>query len=92
MFNKSRNWEEVPIMMVFWVILKQTFKAYFRLISSMIKSRIILERLQWNIKWSWDSFCSLHLGPRIFGVLPILCIAGFKGREKSISLYKIENI
>ena len=28
----------------------------------------------------------------IFRVFPILCIVGFKGREKWISIYKIENV
>ena len=67
-------------------------KAYFRLISSLMKSRVFLESLQKNIKKGWDSFCFFHLGHRIVGMLPILCIAGFKGREKWISLYMIENI
>ena len=54
--------------------------------------RVIMESLQKSIKWDWDSFCSLHLGHRIFSALPILCIAGFKEREKWISFYQIENI
>ena len=37
------------------------------------------------MKWGWDSTCSMRLGCRILGVLPILCIAGFKRREKWIS-------
>ena len=34
----SWNWKEVPSMMVLRVILKEILKAYFRLISSLIKS------------------------------------------------------
>ena len=35
---------------------------------------------------------SLHLRHRIFGVLPILCITGLRGREKWIRVYQIKNI
>ena len=34
----------------------------------------------------------LYLGCRILDVLPIVCIAGFKRREKWISLYQMEYI
>ena len=54
-----------------------------------LASRVILEILQWIIKWKiggrrgevGDSSCFLHLGHRIFSVLPILYITGFKGRK-----------
>ena len=41
MFNRtpSWNWKEVPIMIVLRVILKGIFKAYFTLISSLVKSQ-----------------------------------------------------
>ena len=66
-------------MMVLRKILKEILKAYFRLISSLMKSRVILESLIKNISFGCDSFCSLHLGHGIFGALPSPCIAGFKG-------------
>ena len=44
------------------------------------------------MKWGWDSTCSMLLGCRILDVLPILCIAGFKRREKWISIYQIEHV
>ena len=69
-------------MMVLRVILKGILKACFRLISSLMKSQSNFAKLTKNVKQSLDSSCPLHLGQRIFGVLPILCIAGFKGREK----------
>ena len=53
--------------------------------------------MEWSSSYHYDgfenkdSFCSLHLGHRIFGALPILCIVVFKGREKWTSLYEIEN-
>ena len=53
--------------------------------------------MEWSSSYHYDgfenkdSFCSLHLGHRIFGALPILCIVVFKGREKLTSLYEIEN-
>ena len=37
-------------------------------------------------------FSTTGLRHRIFVALPILCIAGFKRREKSISLYEDRNI
>ena len=37
-------------------------------------------------------FSTSGLGHIIFAALPILCIAGFKGREKWICLYQTENI
>ena len=40
------DWEEVPNMMVLGVILKGILKAYLRLISSLMKSRVILESLR----------------------------------------------
>ena len=93
MFNctSSWNWKEVPIMMVLRVILKGILKACFRLISSLMKSQSNFGKLTKNVKQGLDSSCPLHLGQRIFGVLPILCIAGFKGREKWICLYQINN-
>ena len=44
------------------------------------------------MKWGWDWTCSMRLECRILGVMPILCIARFKRREKWISLYQIESI
>ena len=41
-------------------------------------------------KIGWDSCCSLHLGNRKFGELPILQIAGIKGRRKLKKLYQME--
>ena len=80
-------------LVVFRLILKGILKDMFRLISSLMNSRVILDRASKKyIKWGWDFSCSLHLGHRIFGALPILCIAGFKGREKRISVYQTENI
>ena len=29
-------------------------KVWFRLISQVMKSNVVLERLQWNVKWGWD--------------------------------------
>ena len=52
------------------------------MISSLMKFGIILQSLQKDIKCGSDSSYSLYFGHRIFGALPILCIAGFKGREK----------
>ena len=45
------------------------------------KYRVSLEILQLKVKWGWDSSCSLHLGHRIFGTLPILYIGGLKVRK-----------
>ena len=45
-FTLSWNLEEVPTVMVLRVILKGMLKAYFRLISSLMTSRVILESLQ----------------------------------------------
>ena len=44
------------------------------------------------MKWGWDWTCSMRLGSRILGVLSILCIAGFKRREKWVSSYQMEYI
>ena len=44
--------------------------------------REILESLQKNINQGRESFCCSDPRNRIFGTLPNLCIAGFKGREK----------
>ena len=78
--------------MVLRLNLKGRLKEQFRLISSLIQSRVTLDSLQQNIKWGWDSSCSMRLGCRILGVLPILCIVGFKWREKWISLCQMEYI
>ena len=43
-----------------------------------MKSKVILDSLQQNIKWELDSSRSLHLGYRIFRALPILCITGLE--------------
>ena len=37
-----------------------------------------------------NSLCSLPLGNRIFGELPILLFAGVKVREKLMNLYQME--
>ena len=76
--------------MVLRLNLKGRSKEQFSLISSLIQSSVTLKSLQQNIKWGWDSSCSMHLGCRILGVLPILCIGGFKRREKWIRLYQME--
>ena len=78
--------------MVLRLNLKGRLKQQFRSISSLIQSGVTLDSLQQNIKWGWDSSCSMRLGYRILGVLPILCIAGFQRREKWISLYQMEYI
>ena len=44
------------------------------------------------MKSGWDSTCSMRLGSKILGVLPILCIAVFKRRENWVSLYQMETI
>ena len=77
-------------LVAFRLILKGILKEYFRLISSLMKSIVILESLQKDINWGWDSSCSLYLGHKIFSTLPIICSAGFKGREKWIIVYQTE--
>ena len=57
-------------------------KSVPRLISSLMKSQSNFGKLTTKYKIRLNSFCSLHLGHRIYGALPILCIAEFKGREK----------
>ena len=79
-------------LMDFRLILKGILKGKFKLINSLMKSRAILESLKKDIKWYWDCFCSLHLGQRIFGALPILCAAGFRGRKKWITVYQTERL
>ena len=63
-------------------ILKGDLKVWLRLISLLIKSRVVWGSLQWKVKWGWDSSLSLNLGHKVVGEFPILCIAGHKGREK----------
>ena len=72
MFNctPSCNWEEVPITMVLRVILKGILKAYFRLISSLMKSQSNFGKLEIKYK----------IGLRLFlfftsGTQNIWCIA-----------------
>ena len=56
-------------------------KAYFRLISSLLKSRVILESLPENVELCWNSFCSLHLRYRIFEIFVVLGTIRLKGEE-----------
>ena len=69
-------------MMVLKVILKEILKAYFRLISSLMKTQSNLGKLAIKYKVVLRLFLFFTSGRRIFGPLPILCIAGFKGRGK----------
>ena len=56
-------------------------KAYFRLISSLMKSRGIFESLPENVKLGWNSFCPLHLRYRIFEIFVVLGTIRLKGEE-----------
>ena len=56
-------------------------KAYFRLISSLMKSRVILESLPENLELGWNSFCSLHLRYIIFEIFVVLGTIRLKGEE-----------
>ena len=69
-------------MMVLKVILKGIVKVYFRLISSLMKSKSNFEKLAIKYKIRLRLFLFCTSGHRIFGALPILSIAEFKGREK----------
>ena len=69
-------------MMVLKVILKGIVKVYFRLISSLMKSKSNFEKLAIKYKIGLRLFLFCTSGHRIFGALPILSIAEFKGREK----------
>ena len=61
-------------MIILKVILKGILKAYFRLISPLMKSRV---KLAIKYKTGLRLFLFFtHVGHRIFDVLPILCIAG----------------
>ena len=64
-------------MMVVRVSLKGILNEYFRLISSLMKSTVILESFAIKSKVGLK-ICLRH---RIFGELPILCITGFKDEE-----------
>ena len=59
-------------------------KAYFRLISLLMKSRVILESLPENVELGWNSFCSLHLRHRIFEIFVVLGTIRLKGEENLI--------
>ena len=59
-------------------------KAYFRLISSLMKSRVILESLPENVELGWNSFCSLNLRYRIFEIFVVLGTIRLKGEENLI--------
>ena len=71
-------------MMVLRLILKDILKSYFRLISSLMKSQSNFGKLAIKYKMGLRLFLfsTSGLGHKIFAALPILCIAGFKGREK----------
>ena len=72
--------------------MKGILKAYFRLISSLIKSQSNFGKLAMNYKIGLRIFLFFTSGTKIFGVLPMLLIAGLKGREKEIGLYQTEHM
>ena len=49
-----------------------------------MKSSVVLDKLQWNMKWVWDSSCSQILGHTKFVELPILWIQGLKRVENEL--------
>ena len=67
--------------MVLRVILKWILKAYFGLISSLMKSQSNFGKLVIKYKLGLRHFLFFTSGKQNVA-LPLLCIAGFKGREK----------
>ena len=66
-------------MMVLREILKGILKAYFRLISSLMKSNFGKFAMKYKI--GLKIFLFLQIGHRIFGALAIFCIAWPKGKN-----------
>ena len=84
---------------VTWWLLDKFWKGYQKSISDWLvhwmKTRVILAWIACNkikMELRLFFFSTSGLGHKIFAALPILCIAGFKGRENCISLYQRENL
>ena len=53
-----------------------------------MESSIVLDSLQWNIKWAWDSSCS-DIGYLVN--YPFYELQGLKGGKKLIIFINLEN-